>query len=423
MRSYRIIDDSQEEDTQHFPFQMPLHALYASREVYDNCPPFQREKVWSNKYKGDFIHSLVTGKYVPDILITEIPNEPDKKWVIDGQQRLSCIFDFMEALEADIRGESIPRDEDGKEYFYFRLTENQEKKFRKRMIKFTELKSVSDQVLRITFQRLQNQNPLTTAEKLYASNSEVNDVGKQFYRHPFFKEFYKGKMNRRQPIQMTIYPIIIEMFKPFADMNATRLKIIASGERDDLVRSDMAEIINRRMDYVVKLFTGVKASAMTELIIMYQTVWLLDFIGADFEQTEAGALLDWYTHIEALNKDSRASGFMNLFAQFTHTKIQKERWSRWLDDIIYDKTHPICFGTEQQEQEATMQAQRVTSWLRHDSICPGCGAMHVKLTDVKQHVFRPADAHHPFLQNCQTAAAIKQLQKIEVVVVEGTISR
>ena len=404
MRNYTILDDSAMDPVNAIPFQLPLHALFASRSYYQNYPKFQREEVWPDRFKFELIDSLVRGAYVPDILVTSMPNTASGErlyWVLDGQQRLETMLEFMCALEADTAAKPIPRDEHGDELFYFRLTERQQARLRARNIKFTELTNVTGSLLSLTFLRLQNSVPLTTAEKLWASPSSLTDVTTGVYRHPFFTTLYDGSSTRKKPFQMAMYPGVVEMFAPFADMNSVRLKALASGTRRELVYPDMEETIRRRLDLVTHLFSGVKVGSMSELIIMYQAVWLLEWVGADLAHTPEGVLRAWYAKIEELNKESRKDHFMNLFALMPNAKVQKNKWREWIPEIVYGRMVNIP-----DTQATDAQMQRLTGWLRENGICPRCHSPHVKLSEVTSHVFRPADEHNPALSTCVAKLAL-----------------
>jgi hypothetical protein len=391
-RNYAIQDDIAI-DVISYPFQIPLHALYASKDMYANYPDCQRQEVWPERYKKDLIDSLVKGLFVSELLLTNRMDGKPGKWVIDGQQRLQCMMQFFEALEADLRGDPIPKNEEGEEYFYFRLTQSQEERLRNRMIKFTELQNMTEELLTITFLRIQNQVSLSPAEKLWASRSQFRDVAAKVYEHPFYKEMYQGQTKRRQAFQMAIYPVMVEMFKPFADMNSPHLRTFSGRTRDELIYSGMTEVIHDNIDLVMNLYDGIKPFSMTEMIIMYQSIWLLKFLGIDLTNTPHGALAAWYGKTIVQNPENRKRGGKSLFSQMTQYKVQREMWERWLDEIIYGNY--INLGDETQKNRVLAQLQRVTGWLRHDGICKTCGSAHVRLVDVEKHIFRPADSHRP----------------------------
>lgn len=57
-------------------------------------PEFQRQGVWNLKQKSELIESIIIGIPLPILYIKE---NKDGKWIlIDGRQRLSTIFDFMD---------------------------------------------------------------------------------------------------------------------------------------------------------------------------------------------------------------------------------------------------------------------------------------------------------------------------------------
>ena len=57
-------------------------------------PAFQREKtVWKEKQRSELIESILMGIPIPIIYLFE--NEKGIKQVVDGRQRLSCLFDFL----------------------------------------------------------------------------------------------------------------------------------------------------------------------------------------------------------------------------------------------------------------------------------------------------------------------------------------
>jgi hypothetical protein len=233
VKNYKFADDDL--NIQTYPIQMPIHALYSSKATYANYPPFQRTLAWGDDFKYELIDSYIRGLPVAEIQISDRLDGVPGKWVLDGQQRLSTLIQFMEALEADKGHKPIPRDEHGKPFFYVRLTERQEYRFLNSIVKFSNLVGVDEKILSTMFLRVQNQIPLSPAEKLYAANSDANKVARAVYEHPYFKEIYSGRTRRRQPFPHGDVPVVIEMYKAFTEMNATRLQVYMSGSKDMLL--------------------------------------------------------------------------------------------------------------------------------------------------------------------------------------------
>ena len=70
-----------------------LYDLY-QRDLIDFNPGYQREFVWNNDFKADLILSLLKGYPIGNIIFFK-DNQTGKQQVVDGQQRLRTIFDFI----------------------------------------------------------------------------------------------------------------------------------------------------------------------------------------------------------------------------------------------------------------------------------------------------------------------------------------
>ena len=67
--------------------------------ILELSPKFQRRKVWTRKAKSYLLDSVIRGKPTPKILIREHISSATRKTmreVVDGQQRLRAIFEYIE---------------------------------------------------------------------------------------------------------------------------------------------------------------------------------------------------------------------------------------------------------------------------------------------------------------------------------------
>ncbi len=63
--------------------------------LLDLSPDFQRRGVWSTQAKSYLIDTIITGKPIPKILMTQnLKGTRNKRIIIDGQQRLRSIIEF-----------------------------------------------------------------------------------------------------------------------------------------------------------------------------------------------------------------------------------------------------------------------------------------------------------------------------------------
>jgi Protein of unknown function DUF262 len=68
-----------------------------TRELLEMEPPFQRRSVWPQRFREDFVDTILLGYPSPPIFLFERLNEQEQAEyaVVDGKQRLLTIFSFM----------------------------------------------------------------------------------------------------------------------------------------------------------------------------------------------------------------------------------------------------------------------------------------------------------------------------------------
>src|SRR5690606_20169724 len=68
-----------------------------TRKLLDMDPPYQRKSVWTDKYRADFVDTVLMDYPAPAIFLFEKIEEegPARYAVVDGKQRLTTVFDFI----------------------------------------------------------------------------------------------------------------------------------------------------------------------------------------------------------------------------------------------------------------------------------------------------------------------------------------
>lgn len=87
-----------------------MFTLLRREGTLELSPPFQRGSVWSVTQQVRFIETLLDGLPVPPIFIQwgdALEAWGDKTIVIDGKQRLTAMFAFMDG-DLEVRGERYP---------------------------------------------------------------------------------------------------------------------------------------------------------------------------------------------------------------------------------------------------------------------------------------------------------------------------
>ncbi len=160
-------------------------------------PFFQRRLVWNNDAKEQFIDTILQGYPFPEIFVAEGKREGRstrrEKMLVDGQQRLSTIIDYVQGT-GKILYRKLPRYED--------LKEDERNAFLDYFVSVRDLGTASDEVIREIFNRINSTDyALKTMEIL---NAMFSGAYKQFceqlsrddffVRHKVFPEAYQKRM-------------------------------------------------------------------------------------------------------------------------------------------------------------------------------------------------------------------------------------
>ncbi len=128
-------------------------------------PDFQRGEVWTDQKRKKLIDSILRGWKMPPIHVVSSSLEVDE--ILDGQQRLATIKDFMnDKFSIDGRIDPIiPLIKKLDRMYFFELPEEVKRKFKKYTIIFIRLTEYEPEEPAELFNRLNQPTTLTSAEK------------------------------------------------------------------------------------------------------------------------------------------------------------------------------------------------------------------------------------------------------------------
>lgn len=163
------------------PQRRALDKIYKRRDRYD-IPDWQREEVWDTTKKQQLIDSILRGWRLPKFYFMK--SGEDEYEVVDGQQRLTAIYEFF-ANELALPHESVTKF--GGPY-YKDLKSKYSDAFDDFEVDYDEIEDATEEELKQFFQRLQEGLPLTASEKLNSVHSKLRDYCKNLAKHDFFKK-------------------------------------------------------------------------------------------------------------------------------------------------------------------------------------------------------------------------------------------
>lgn len=167
---------------------MALQLLNNKQELV--IPPVQRDLVWTTSQKQLLIDSLIKDFDIPKLYFRPIIVDGKTKYeIIDGQQRINAILEFLEdkfSLPPDadsFNGEEIA----GKKYS--ELSSDAQIEFTSRSLDIVHLVNYSDEEMEETFLRLQNGTPLKAPEKRRAIAGNMRNVINTLSQNDVFEKY------------------------------------------------------------------------------------------------------------------------------------------------------------------------------------------------------------------------------------------
>lgn len=390
---------SNNDQVRQHPLDIDIRTLYRNREIYEDYPPFQREKVWSITMKRNLIDSILRGFYIPAILLYRRSEFMLGKryWVIDGQQRLTAIFEFMEDKFATSK---VKRSDEphykpvGADMRYSQFPQELRERFESFTLHFRIIEDVDPAILGIMYRRLQNQVSLTGAEKLFSYTSKATEQAVALVDHPLWSQIYVGKTNRKNTFQACLYIIMLELMGGYANLTTPRLKDLAVGDKDSQITDKVMQTINSRLDSACRVFTNIELHNMREVIPLYQSILFLEQADYNLKKSSDGCLTPWFIGIQLNALEVQRARFFNFYEQMTKSGKQREFWAEHLP-IIFTIEGLFSLDTKR----AFDQLDRIRAWNKQKGICPECHKP-VKLSDVGHHIVEHTNGGKTTPENC-----------------------
>lgn len=163
--------------------RIALDKIYKRRDRYE-IPDWQREEVWNKTKKQKLIDSILRGWKLPKFYFLLTGTNPKEYDVLDGQQRLSAIWEFFEG-ELELPKDSVAQFGGST---YEDLPDSVSDAFDDYEINFDVIEDASEEDQKEFFQRLQEGLPLTSSEKLNSVHSKLRDFCANLAKHKFFSE-------------------------------------------------------------------------------------------------------------------------------------------------------------------------------------------------------------------------------------------
>jgi hypothetical protein len=285
---------------------LPLPTVFGIKDRIDTNPDYQRPAVWSLNQKRLLIDSILRGYDIPKMYWRKISKNPEKYEVVDGQQRLRAIWEFM-AGEYDMGKDAEPIDS----HDMVKVTYNGANAlhvdlrllFDSYALDVIVMSDTDDEEVREMFLRLQNGTTLKAQEKRNAMSGNMRDFIHQMASHKFFENC------KFDNVRYTFDLIAAQMMKielegcPCNIKNADLNKMYEDNKKFEFT-GPKAKKLRRALDFLLTCFPN-----KTPELERYSVISLYLIISYLLEKyvvfDKPQKIYDWFISFEQYRRDQQ----------------------------------------------------------------------------------------------------------------------
>lgn len=364
--------------TKPFPVNNIEHLI--NKNELNFTPDYQRGFVWKKQQKELFIESLFLDYDIPKIYLHEKANEDHKYDVVDGQQRLRTIYEFMKGklkISSDsdpIKGEEIA----GKTFSQLSLDLQMD--FRQISLDVVILNSeYKRDDIEDMFLRYQNGEPLNAAEKRKAIPGEFRNVVKKLATHNFFRK--AAFTNHRDAYEDAVAKILHVRFNDGpTSITPASIKRTYLNNKFITMKNPIVLATKKAFSFLDKAFSQSsnkepKLKKFAVLTLTEVAVFLIEtYACRDFKKELANAYLSFEME-RAKNKeiedeelqDATLNGYTDA-ARGDSPAQQQYRYDRLVRILV----SAVPEMTTKDLQRAFTAEQRVAIFQKNEGICQRC---------------------------------------------------
>lgn len=294
-----------------------LKMLHDGHKLWLN-PDYQRGEVWTKSQKQLLVDSLLNNIDIPKIYLREIKKGSFEFEVVDGQQRLRAIFEYLSGvfpLDVDsdaIEGEAVA------DKTFNKLSTKIQIELTSKSLDVTHLVDYSDDDVEDMFLRLQNGTPLNAAEKRHAWSGDVREVVTKLSRHRLFS--LAGFSNKRFGYEDAAAKVLhLQMSGEGADLKPASIKKTYDSNPHLTIDDQSVKEILRSWNFIVKAFKGKQGPKLKKYAVLTLTVVTTELLDeydlASHPKEFASAYLDFETsriansQLSEENRDQELSNY------------------------------------------------------------------------------------------------------------------
>jgi len=356
----------------------PLSTTFNLKERINTDTDYQRPAVWTTAQKQMLMDSILRGYDVPKFYWHKVSKKPAKYEVVDGQQRLRAIWDFMDnkyalAKDADpIDGVEIAKRK------YKDLEPEQMIQLGQYALDVAIIEDSTDEEVREMFLRLQNGTSLKAQEKRHARVGKMRDFICKLSKHSFFSSvnFDNSRFTYEHiAAQMTL----LTLRGDICNVKDHDLNLMYDEQKDFNSKSSTANQIKRVLNFLYTMFPE-KSPELKRYNVLSLYILISELMENYVIKGREKELADWFVDFEVrrAQEDLKPAEEQNPAFVTYHEKTTnstdgadslKYRNSFLMEDL-FQHVKKLC---PKDPKRLFDEVQRRVIYRKYNGICQKCG--------------------------------------------------
>jgi len=348
-----------------------LLKVYRMRSKIDLSPEYQRGKVWSNEKKQLLLDSIFRKMHVPQIYLRSLDDGYYE--CVDGQQRLSAIFDFFDN-KIKLSKKYTPEYASG---HFDELPQNIKDIFEDHEVIIVELEKCTDEEIREMFDRLQRGMSLTAGERLNAKMGNMHHfVSNLSSQHEFFQNDINVRDYRGSYHQMCAQILALEL-NGISDVKFKILEDLYTKNKDFDVESEKAKWMKKVLNFLSRAFESKtpELHARATVVSLYYLVSELmkEYSLKDKEQIVREFIIDFQKRLNEAEEKEDDLELMKYLNAVSHSSDGANS-IRTRHEILMN--YFLLFAKDLEPLDTNrgfIESQRIAIYRKDKEACKNCG--------------------------------------------------
>lgn len=326
---------------------MPLGMIKVNKDKIQLRPSFQRGLVWDKDRRQMLIDSILKEKYIPEVLFGQSENQNFDESVIDGQQRINTVLDFMDSKIKVKSGTVIDENEIG-DLSFDELPEKLQERVKAYSFNVVRINGTREEIEDM-FRRLQGGVALNKVETRHSIGGKIKPFIKEMLQHPFFADSVGVtiKNNKRLKFYEVAEQICLLEIKGIStDIKHKNIFEFYSEYNESGVPQEVRDKIMDKLDFLNNSFAGSNKTLLAKKV---------NIINVYLVATEFMA--------NNKNYNDHASEFASWYKSFDENRTLQKKLNPMERNHIYDEYFQYAAaGTGSKESLQGRKQVLMRSW-------------------------------------------------------------